>query len=258
MQWNQSVFSDLNDDKMTLFVGTGCQISGLYNFLLAKNCRKEDLLTTVEIVCHGAPSPTAWEKYKEYLCRKYRSQITSVNFRDKKYGWHSYSVCIEFENRKVYRRIMNADPYMQSYLYGFNVLDACVMCGYKDEKRIGDITIGDLWGIYIDELKEYYRKGMSLFTINSEKGNNLYEKIKSNLIIKELSTEQNKIAISNICGLISSISKEDKKLFSRTLSDKGFWNAFLFMKRKMKKQYLKDRLKAHIKKMMFYLRYLNL
>lgn len=47
--------------RFVMFTGTPCQIAGLKGFL-----RKEyDNLLTVEIVCHGVPSPGVWRKYIE-------------------------------------------------------------------------------------------------------------------------------------------------------------------------------------------------
>ena len=52
----------LNNGRKVLFSGTPCQIAGLKKYL-----RKEyDNLLTVDVVCHGVPSPMVWRDYLDY------------------------------------------------------------------------------------------------------------------------------------------------------------------------------------------------
>ena len=49
----------LEENKKVLFTGTPCQVAGLYAFL-----RKDyENLYTVELICHGVPSPKVFKKY---------------------------------------------------------------------------------------------------------------------------------------------------------------------------------------------------
>lgn len=52
----------LHVGRKVLFSGTPCQIAGLKKFLR----RDYDALLTVEVVCHGVPSPMVWRDYLEY------------------------------------------------------------------------------------------------------------------------------------------------------------------------------------------------
>ena len=53
------------------FIGTPCQVYGLKSYL-----RKEyDNLVTVDLVCHGTPSPKLWKKYLDEQKDKYHSEI---------------------------------------------------------------------------------------------------------------------------------------------------------------------------------------
>ena len=49
----------LDQGKLVLFTGTPCQIEGLYSYL----GKEYDNLITVDVICHGVPSPLAWKKY---------------------------------------------------------------------------------------------------------------------------------------------------------------------------------------------------
>ena len=51
----------LSEGRKVLFSGTPCQIAGLHQFLR----REYANLLTVDIVCHGTPSPKVWGLYLE-------------------------------------------------------------------------------------------------------------------------------------------------------------------------------------------------
>ena len=53
----------LDSGRQVLFSGTPCQIVGLKRYL-----RKDyDNLLTVDIICHGVPSPKAWHRYLDEI-----------------------------------------------------------------------------------------------------------------------------------------------------------------------------------------------
>lgn len=55
----------LRQGRKVLFSGTPCQIAGLRNYL-----RKDyENLLTVDLICHGVPSPLIFEEYKKYIAQ---------------------------------------------------------------------------------------------------------------------------------------------------------------------------------------------
>lgn len=87
----------LESGRNVLFSGTPCQVAGLKLFLR----KNYDNLLTLEIVCHGVPSRNVWRNYlKELIDLKKISNIKSINFRDKKYGWNGYNFSITYIKRK--------------------------------------------------------------------------------------------------------------------------------------------------------------
>lgn len=122
----------LKQNRKVLFSGTPCQIAGLLGYL-----RKDyDNLITVEVACHGVPSPMVWHNYIK------DKKISVVNFRDKSTGWKDYSVRI---GRK--RKRHTYDSYMNCFLGNYSLRQSCFNCGFKSGKSQADITIADLWGI---------------------------------------------------------------------------------------------------------------
>lgn len=88
---------DLKNGQRVLFIGTGCQVSGLKSYL-PNNYHKN--LFVIDIVCHAVPSPAVWEAYVNYLQKKRGKKIVKAYFRNKKYGWHSHIETFIFEDGK--------------------------------------------------------------------------------------------------------------------------------------------------------------
>ena len=242
------VKQDLNNNKIVLFSGTGCQISGLKNMLN----KDYPNLYTIEILCHGIPSENVWESYKKCLCNKYNSNIKFVSFRDKTYGWHAYSVKIIFENDKKYMKTVDNDMYMQSYLRGYNILEACFSCPYKEKQRIGNITLGDLWGIKIKEFGNQTEEGVSLISLNSKKGEFIFSQIKDLCDVIEIKDAlQIKNVISNMTNHAKKISKEKQKSFFEIVEKEDFFKAYKAIVKESSIFEIKKKLKSVVKVTLF-------
>lgn len=160
---------ELKSGIKVLFSGTACQVAGLKSYVPK---RLHENLFCIDIICHGVPSPKIWEDYLQYLQEKRNSKIIRACFRDKRFGWHGARESFLFENGKEeFRRTSN-------YLYfsGLSLRESCSHCHYTNLKRVGDITVGDQWGIPKDSLYED-DKGLSLVLVNSEKGKKLFENL---------------------------------------------------------------------------------
>ena len=180
----RKIKEDLNEKKIVLFSGTPCQVDGLFNFL-GKNY---DNLYTVDIVCHGVPSPLIFKKYLEYIRKSNvgHGEIININFRYKKPSWTVFSIKIDFEDGYSYINNMYNDFYLRSFLENYISRECCSQCNYSCIHRKGDITIGDFWKYYSN--KRRYRndeKGISLVLINNEKGKKLFNSLKINRYINK-------------------------------------------------------------------------
>lgn len=92
----RQVKDDLKQGETVLFSGTPCQTAGL-NSYIGKKLREN--LVLVDIVCHGVPSPYIWRDYLNYLEKKYKSKIVTVNFRDKsRVGWSGHIESFVFQD----------------------------------------------------------------------------------------------------------------------------------------------------------------
>lgn len=162
----------LKEGKSCLFVGCPCQVAGLYTFL-GKDYEK---LYTVDLVCHGANSTTAYQSFvKETAAGR---EIREVNFRDKsKYGW-STPTTIYFEDGSVFNAAWNESKWNDGFLKGIINRLCCKECQYAQRNRIADITLGDFWQIHRWDESCNDWKGTSLVLTNTLKGEELFQSLK--------------------------------------------------------------------------------
>lgn len=176
----------LDEGKYVLFTGTPCQIEGLKTYL-----KKEyDKLYTQDIICHGVPSPKVWNKYINEMNRKYDGNIKEINFRKKDItGWNLFQLSMKYDNNE-YLQIYKDDPYMQAFLRNAILRDSCYNCKFKKKNRISDITLADFWGIKNIKPEFDDDKGTSLVIINSQKGQELMDKIKKIVEVEMVNFEE--------------------------------------------------------------------
>lgn len=162
-----------------LFSGCPCQVAGLRSYLGKKYANN---LLCVDLLCHGVPSPLAFQKYLEEEAEKGHGKVTKVRFRKKEeWGWCA-NISIMFEDGTVIDKFKAQDIYLQAYLK-FNIFLrlSCATCSYAKQSRVGDITIGDFWkiGIKYPELDDTL--GTSLVLCNNSTGEKRLSAIASQL-----------------------------------------------------------------------------
>lgn len=72
------------------------------------------------------------------------------------------------------------NSYFKAFIGGDFMRYSCYKCDYANTNRTGDITLADCWGIRrINPNYPNINNGVSLVLINSSKGQELWEKVKS-------------------------------------------------------------------------------
>lgn len=162
---------ELQTGKPVLFSGTPCQIAGLGSFL----GKEYDNLISVEVVCHGAPSPKVWGDYVK--SKKSAGVISYINFRDKKDSWKSYSISFNYKCGKIDSKFFLNDAYMKGFISDLYLRKSCYNCMFKENNSFADIELGDCWGIenICKELDDDI--GTSVIVIKSNKGKRFFDKI---------------------------------------------------------------------------------
>lgn len=175
---------DLEENKIVLFSGTGCQINGLKLFL----GEKYDNLISVDVLCHGVPSPLIWKKHIESIEKKKLKKIIDVNFRDKIRGWSNYSIKYKFDRGNILHD-KEDDSFMKLFLSNIILRPSCYNCKAKEDKK-SDITLGDFWGVGKFAPMLYDDLGTSVVFIRTENGNRVFDSIKDDLVIKEIAYDE--------------------------------------------------------------------
>lgn len=196
----------LKAGRKVLFSGTPCQIAGLKHFL-----RKDyDNLLTVDVICHGVPSPMVWQRYLSELRQNARKgentvssspnhsisegdalptrgsvSIESISFRDKRSGWKKFSFALTLaeasaegkKNSVSLSHIFNEDPYMKLFLDNLILRPSCYQCPAKSGKSCSDITIADFWGIERSHPELDDSRGVGLLMVNTNKGQSAFSSL---------------------------------------------------------------------------------
>ena len=211
----------LNKQKPLLFCGCPCQVDALKTYL----DKDYPNLLTVDLLCHGVPSPLAYQKFLEEMNPEGK-RITKVNFRAKDNGWGTL-IRIDFSDHTVKYSLPQGD-YMRAFLSGMNMRPACYSCQYANEKRVGDITLGDYWGV-----KSQWNdgKGTSLVIAHTLKGTSALQAISDRTtLMAPISYEEMHETCKKVNGALIKPTPEHemRKSFFYHLSKDGFHTALRY------------------------------
>lgn len=198
---------DLENGRIVLFSGTPCQIAGLKSYLR----KYYENLFTVDLVCHGVPSPLIFEKYKQEFMSKFSidEKLININFRSKVKGWSS-SLILTTTTTTTISKLAKTDDYMNAFLNNLSINSSCLKCQFNTIPRIADISLADFWGVdnYKKELND--NKGLSLILINNSKAETFVNKYIQDLL-EEIPLEYAIKYNKNISG--SSIAHRNRAEF---------------------------------------------
>lgn len=122
--------------------------------------KNTDNLYTIDLICHGSPSPQLLEKFLEENKVNIHT-IENLKFRNKTtFGLESGYKRISFDAQQ--------DLYTFAFLTSLDYTENCYSCRYATLDRVSDITLGDSWGSELS--REEQKKGISLILCQTEKG----------------------------------------------------------------------------------------
>lgn len=204
----------LEEGRFVLYSGTPCQISGLKNYIK----KDYDNLITVEVICHGMPQKSVWERYLYSICGN--QAVEKINFRNKNEGVNNVAFSIEFENGKVYRNNLYHDMYIRGFLQNLFLMPSCYDCRYKGMERQADITMGDLWGAEnVTTISDKERKGISLVWIHTDSGKKIWDEIEADMVQEEINIDK---AIEYNSALLQSPVRSDySKIFETLINEEN-------------------------------------
>lgn len=187
---------DVESERIVLFTGTPCQCAAVVELFGEDTPRN---LILLDLICHGVLSDQLFQEYINNVKRtnQEHSDIIHVNLRDKELGWEKASVTFA----DGYKHCGENDYFYS--IYGMNALQrkSCFHCFYAVNKRVGDFTVGDYWGMEKYYPEFYDKLGVSLVLVNSERARNILPQLlssNSNIIIKEIAKREYEVFQPNL------------------------------------------------------------
>lgn len=179
----------LKNGENVFYCACPCQIQALYKFL----GKEYDNLTTCDFICRGVNSPKVFLKYMDMLEKQYGAKATTIKFKNKKWGWHNFSMRVNFANGKEYCKDRYHDLFFIGYLQAGNFTrPSCYECHFKGFPQKADITLADFWGIENIDPTMDQDQGTSLVMINSNKGQRLFDNIKKDIVWRQFTLDDAK------------------------------------------------------------------
>ena len=170
-----AIKSDITNSNKVLFIGLPCQVAALKKYIGEPNHKS---LFTVDLICHGTPSPKLLELFLNQYNRTLES-MDEITFRKKT------KMQIWGDNEGIIKKGVS-DKYTIAFVNGLTYTENCYECSFAKTERISDITLGDSWGNQLSP--EENKKGISLVLCQTKKGEELLEN--SDIELVDVNLEQ--------------------------------------------------------------------
>lgn len=164
------------DQRKVLFIGLPCQVSAVKQFVGEKFYES---LYTIDLICHGTPSPKILESYLKSEGFSGISEFNNLEFRKKNRFYLR-----QYED-KIIRKPFQ-DRYTSCFLKCVDYTENCYKCKYARFQRIADLTLGDSWGSNLKQTE--ISQGVSLVLCQTEKGKCLLAG--ANLYLKDVDIQK--------------------------------------------------------------------
>lgn len=136
-----SLRKDIADGRQVLFIGTPCQVAAVKALYKVQ----PESLFLVDLICHGVPS---LKMLKDYVGKVVpRNSCTNITFRQPS----GYTIRIWGHDKELCN-IPSRVPhyggwYLDAFMDGYTMRDSCYHCPYASAERVGEMTLGDFWGL---------------------------------------------------------------------------------------------------------------
>ena len=150
---------NLSDGKRVLFIGLPCQVAAAKKYI-----GKSEGLYTVDLICHGTPTP----KILDMFLSERGYELSS--FKEFKFRKKTHFFLSDGNNSIEPETVM--DRYTFAFLKGLCYTENCYSCQYATIERVADLTLGDSWGSNLTDEEE---DGISLMLAQNSKGKELLE-----------------------------------------------------------------------------------
>ena len=216
----KKVYHDLKDGLMVVYFGTSCHVDGLKHYLDVKKCPRQNLIT-IDLICHGVPSPKLFDEYIQFLTR--RKPVKEFSFRTKTIGWGGgspmFCPTITYMDGEKEANTPLAKAYTQLFFSNNCLRPHCYQCPYAGKGRTGDFTIADYWGLKDAHPDFFDRDGVSLVLVNTQEGAKIFSEMDD---IESIQSDNEKAFRKQINQTRPSAKSKDYDSFWKEYEAKGF------------------------------------
>lgn len=142
-----------------LIIGLPCQIDGIRRFT-----GDHENLYTINLICAGCPSKQILYNY----CSKI-GKYDKLSFR----GRNNFRLVLHHGSKLIYQSPYSEDLYCKMFNQGIGYRECCYHCQYAQKNQVGDLTIGDFWGLGKCPLPFNRAEGVNVVLVNTKKGEDL-------------------------------------------------------------------------------------
>lgn len=158
--------------RRVMFAGTPCQVRSV-------RCKYPDEkypnLITIDILCHGTPPYDVYKSYLDELESREGSRVVDYDWRWKDDGWSPLKTKVVFESGKVI--ISSMDDYFFAFQHLISLRQCCGSCPFMRPERVGDLTLGDAWGLSRYWFVARENLGVSVLLVNTRAGMSLFKSL---------------------------------------------------------------------------------
>ncbi len=179
----KSIKNDLKKGNKVLFIGSPCQVAGIKN-----SFPNEDAIYCIDLICHGVPT---WKTL--FDCMRRESKCNSfedkhITFRDT----DGFNIKIRSNNDDlVYMGNLKNSYYYNGFMEGYIYRNNCYSCRYAGKERVGDITLGDFWGLNTEkDFDGDIKNGINVVLANTERGKELFSLLGDDILSWERSLDE--------------------------------------------------------------------
>lgn len=151
----------LRSGRKAFFAGTPCQVAGLRSFL----GHDHEGLLTADLICHGVLPQGLLAEHAARILGK-DAAYDGVGFRTQK----KFILSFSRDGQPLYSGGVFEDSYLYCFMKCLVYRESCYECPYARGERVGDITIGDFWGLDRSSLQVPYEGRVSAVMANNAKG----------------------------------------------------------------------------------------
>lgn len=233
---------ELLKKKDGIFIGVPCEVYAMKSAVETAMCERR--LVLVDLLCRGGASPRYFYEHIKRVGRNRR--LDNVTFRGGKYDCQ---LCLYKNNKLIYKDGQFEDPYFRLFMRHTICQQACFECMFSGSKRIGDITLGDFWGLDEQIEKKSPVQGTNMVLLNTDEGKEVFSKILNQVHYEERPLLE---AIKGNSTLQCATPKEEEyDAFWENIRQEGFYIAT----KKIygidaKKRFIKAKIKLEIKRVL--------